>query len=169
MAIETGFRYESHRPGYAQSYLEPEILGRLGTSKCKILDIGCGNGALATALAKLGHEVYGSDWDQAGVDLANQGYPGRFLQWDLNRPAVEFPFSGFEVVISTEVIEEGKEGLIVPAGDAEALRERMRWCERNPGKVEEMGRAAHLRGKEYTWENYGKKYSIILTHKKPMD
>jgi len=68
-----------------------------------------------------------------------------------------------------DVIEEGKEGLIVPAGDAEALRERMRWCERNPEKVVEMGRAAHLRGKEYTWENYGKKYSIILTHKKPMD
>ena len=103
--MNTGFHYFSSKPGYAQSYLQPEIIRLIGAHKCKVLDIGCGNGAMATVLTKLGHEVYGCDWDQAGVNLANQGYPGRFVQWDLNRLAVEFPFAGFEAVICTEVIE----------------------------------------------------------------
>lgn len=105
MSQETGFNYLSEKPGYAQKYLQPEIMRLIGSKKQKILDIGCGNGAMATVLSKLGHEVYGCDWDQAGVALANQDYPGRFVQWDLNRPALEFPFGNFDAVISTEVIE----------------------------------------------------------------
>ena len=102
---ETGFHYSSLQPGYAQRYLETEILRLLRSEKRKVLDIGCGNGALAAVLSQQGHEVWGCDWDQAGVDLANRRQPGRFVQWDLNRPVEEFPFSGFEAVISTEVID----------------------------------------------------------------
>lgn len=102
---ETGFQYQSEKPGYAQQYLEPEIIRLLGSEKQKILDIGCGNGAMARVLRERGHEVWGCDWDQAGVNLANRIAPGRFVQWDLNRPVKEFPFRDFQAVISTEVIE----------------------------------------------------------------
>jgi glycosyltransferase involved in cell wall biosynthesis len=61
-----------------------------------------------------------------------------------------------------DVIEEGKEGFIVPAGDAEALRQKMDWCERNSEKVAEMGRAAHQKAMGFTWEKYGEKYSQLL-------
>ena len=105
MRTSTGFHYVSEKPGYAQAYLQPEILRRLGAKKSRVLDIGCGNGAMAAGLSQQGHEVWGCDWDQAGVDLANRRQTGRFVQWDLNRPVEEFPFSGFEAVISTEVIE----------------------------------------------------------------
>ena len=105
MRTSTGFHYVSEKPGYAQAYLQPEILRRLGAKKSRVLYIGCGNGAMAAGLSQQGHEVWGCDWDQAGVDLANRRQTGRFVQWDLNRPVEEFPFSGFEAVISTEVIE----------------------------------------------------------------
>ena len=57
-----------------------------------------------------------------------------------------------------DLIEEGKEGFIVPAGSEVALREKMEWCERNSEKVAEMGRAAHARASQFTWETYGQRY-----------
>jgi 2-polyprenyl-3-methyl-5-hydroxy-6-metoxy-1,4-benzoquinol methylase len=105
MSQSTGFNYSSEKPGYAQDYLRPEIIRLLGPEKQKVLDIGCGNGAMAKVLLAQGHEVWGCDWDQAGVELASRIRPGRFVQWDLNRPVQEFPFRDFQAVISTEVIE----------------------------------------------------------------
>ena len=105
MKNKSGFNYDSYRPGYAQKYLEPTIRELLSGGKRKILDVGCGNGVFALCLKEQGHEVWGCDWDKNGVELANIKQPGRFIQWDLNRTAESFPFSEFDVVVSTEVIE----------------------------------------------------------------
>ena len=61
-----------------------------------------------------------------------------------------------------DVIGEGKEGFVVPAGDAEALREKMEWFIKNPEKTKEMGKAAHRKAKEFTWERYGAEYAEIV-------
>jgi hypothetical protein len=61
-----------------------------------------------------------------------------------------------------DVIGEGKEGFVVPAGNAEALREKMEWFIKNPEKAAEMGKAAHRKAKEYTWEKYGAEYARII-------
>lgn len=101
----TGFNYTGFAPGYATKYVLPKLLPLISGDRKKILDIGCGNGAVARELEKNGHEVWGCDWDQAGVDLANRAQAGRFTQWDLNRDPRDFPFSKFDLVISSEVIE----------------------------------------------------------------
>lgn len=61
-----------------------------------------------------------------------------------------------------DLIEHGKEGLIVPAGDAEALRAAMESLLNNPERARAMGRAAHEKAKEYTWERYGERWGAML-------
>ena len=61
-----------------------------------------------------------------------------------------------------DVIGEGKEGIVVPAGNAEALREKMEWFIKNPERTAEMGKAAHRKAKEFTWERYGAEYAKIV-------
>ena len=61
-----------------------------------------------------------------------------------------------------DLIEDGKEGLIVPAGDANALREAMQSLLSNPERAQAMGRAAHEGAKEYTWEKYGERWEALV-------
>lgn len=61
-----------------------------------------------------------------------------------------------------DVIEEGKEGFIVPAGNTEALREKMRYFVQNPRQAGKMGQAAHLKAAHFTWERYGSLYAEIV-------
>ena len=60
---------------------------------------------MARSLEASGHEVWGCEWDPAGVAIANRAKPGRFLCWDLNDPPEKFPWSEFQSVISSEVVE----------------------------------------------------------------
>ena len=102
-----GFDYRSEAPGGAQGYIVPLLLRILKEKqiKGKILDIGCGNGSMARSLEAQGHEVWGCEWDPAGVGIANRAKPGRFIRWDLNDSQAQFPWREFQVVISSEVIE----------------------------------------------------------------
>jgi len=61
-----------------------------------------------------------------------------------------------------DLIEDGKEGLIVPAGDANALRVAMESLLNDPERARSMGRAAHEKAKEYTWERYGERWEEML-------
>jgi glycosyltransferase involved in cell wall biosynthesis len=68
-------------------------------------------------------------------------------------PVITTPNTG-----GPDVIEEGKEGFIVPAGSVGALREKMEWLIQNPSRAVEMGRQAHARASHFTWETYGQRY-----------
>ena len=61
-----------------------------------------------------------------------------------------------------DLIEHGKEGLIVPAGDANALREAMESLLNDRECARAMGRAAHEKAKEYTWKRYGERWEGML-------
>jgi starch synthase len=61
-----------------------------------------------------------------------------------------------------DLIEDGKEGLIVPAGDVEALRTAMESLLNDPERARAMGRAAHEKAKEYTWERYGERWEALV-------
>ncbi|MCS6910404.1 MAG: glycosyltransferase family 4 protein, partial [Anaerolineales bacterium] len=54
------------------------------------------------------------------------------------------------------VVRDGQEGYIVPAGDIEALCERMEQLRGSPSLREAMARAARLRAEEYSWDRYQK-------------
>jgi len=102
-----GFTYRNDAPGGAQAYITPTIAGVLAENNInsRILDIGCGNGSMSRSLESIGYEVWGCEWDSAGVEIANRGKPGRFMRWDLNEPRDGFPWNGFHAAISSEVIE----------------------------------------------------------------
>jgi glycosyltransferase involved in cell wall biosynthesis len=61
-----------------------------------------------------------------------------------------------------DLIENGKEGLIVPAGDAKALRAAMDSLRYDPERARVMGRAAHEKAKEFTWEKYGERWEALV-------
>ena len=73
----------------------------------RVLDVGCGNGAVAEELAKRGCKVVGIDMSETGIRLARQSCPsGRFevLPADENLLS-NLDEKPFDLVYSLEVIE----------------------------------------------------------------
>ena len=75
--------------------------------------------------------------------------------------------AGLAVITTTntggpDMIEDGKEGFIVPAGNVEALREKMSYFIQNPEQASKMGQSSHQKARQYTWERYGKAYAEII-------
>jgi 2-polyprenyl-3-methyl-5-hydroxy-6-metoxy-1,4-benzoquinol methylase len=89
-------------------YVMQPILRRLSARPGRtILDLGCGNGWLATHLLDRGFNVYGLDASPTGIDIARRQHPDRFFLQDLGQgelpPALrDIPF---DTILSTEVIE----------------------------------------------------------------
>jgi 2-polyprenyl-3-methyl-5-hydroxy-6-metoxy-1,4-benzoquinol methylase len=72
----------------------------------RVLDLGCGYGAVSHVIADLGHEVVGVDASENAVALARKKFPaGRFLKADIYDLPFEELENGFDIVLSTEVIE----------------------------------------------------------------
>lgn len=61
-----------------------------------------------------------------------------------------------------DLIHHGKEGLIIPAGDADALCAAMRTLGSDSARTTAMGRAAHEKAKQYTWAWYGEKWEQLI-------
>jgi 2-polyprenyl-6-hydroxyphenyl methylase/3-demethylubiquinone-9 3-methyltransferase len=104
---ESQYRHASAEPPCNAAYLTPPVVEccrRL--SARRILDLGCGNGALCSALSREGFDVVGCDPSQEGIALAARAYP--HIQFKVlgayNDPAV-LGTDSFDVVVSTEVIE----------------------------------------------------------------
>ncbi len=57
-----------------------------------------------------------------------------------------------------DLVEDGKEGFVIPIRDVEALKERLLYLYRRPEECGEMGRSAEarVRGK-FTWDDYGRR------------
>lgn len=58
---------------------------------------------------------------------------------------------------SGELVREGVEGFVVHIRDVEALKERILRLYEDPALRKEMGRAARIRVKEFSWERYGER------------
>jgi 2-polyprenyl-3-methyl-5-hydroxy-6-metoxy-1,4-benzoquinol methylase len=72
-----------------------------------VLDVGCGNGYLASRIADLGHYAYGIDTAQDGISLAQAAHPNvkfsvgsAYDDLHMNAPA-----SGWDAIIASEVVE----------------------------------------------------------------
>lgn len=101
------YHFDSSQPPHTADYLTPGVVAlcrRVGAQR--ILDVGCGNGALSGALSAAGFDVVGCDPSKEGIALARRAYPHitfhRLGVYD--RPAA-LGQADFDAVVSTEVIE----------------------------------------------------------------
>lgn len=92
-------------------FRNPWISGRIrrafpDRSRCRILDIGCGGGFLANALAGEGHEVIGIDSSVESLRVARRHDPTRsvrYIQGDAYQ--LPFPDGSFDVVCAMDFLE----------------------------------------------------------------
>ncbi len=112
MASDPG-RDEAHYPEWVFSgeaenhrYLVPAVLRALPPGPVRVLDLGCGNGALTGRIKAAGKDVAGVDFTPSGIERAREHNPGvPFHVHDLNEPLPESLRGRFDVVVSAEVIE----------------------------------------------------------------
>jgi glycosyltransferase involved in cell wall biosynthesis len=60
---------------------------------------------------------------------------------------------------SSELIEDGKEGFVIPIRDVKSLRDYILYFYDNPSEVKRMGKNSFNKINKYTWEKYG--YNLI--------
>jgi len=71
------YGWKSPHETHAAAYLTPQILAILaGLNVRRVADLGAGNGALVAALVKSGYQAVGIEYDEKGVGIARNAYPG---------------------------------------------------------------------------------------------
>ena len=105
--IVLDYGWDSGEPKCSQAYLSKPIVETLRNLKARrVLDQGCGNGAVSHYLQSQGYSVIGCDADQRGVEIARKGNSGAaFKQASVYESPNTLGETGFDAVISTEVIE----------------------------------------------------------------
>lgn len=99
------YGWDSKEEPCSQQYIEPaiiEILKALGASS--VLDLGCGNGALARQLSSEGFDTVGCDADEEGIEIANKTGGNFKVASVYDDPKAQIDRE-FDAIISTEVIE----------------------------------------------------------------
>lgn len=110
---ETSYRdygYTDPAQTWSHAYLwnvVSTLLPAAGRCPNGIIDLGCGNGAMALRLMDLGYDAYGIDASASGIAIANQQRPGQFHVVDFSLGQLPNALAGkrFDVALSTEVIE----------------------------------------------------------------
>jgi 2-polyprenyl-3-methyl-5-hydroxy-6-metoxy-1,4-benzoquinol methylase len=74
------YGYHDDEASCAHEYLLSFVLIRLGEisqgKSIKVLDLGCGNGYVASRIAGQGHSVTGVDVSSDGIEIARASFPG---------------------------------------------------------------------------------------------
>jgi 2-polyprenyl-3-methyl-5-hydroxy-6-metoxy-1,4-benzoquinol methylase len=103
------YGYEDAAPAHTHHYLLPPILSLCPSilHGLRVLDVGCGNGAMAGEFLSRGCAVVGIDLSEQGIAVARRSYPtGRFEILAADDQIIEkLGEPLFDVVLSTEVVE----------------------------------------------------------------
>jgi len=105
--ITSKYQFSDAEAPHTADYLTQPILGvcRRVAAK-KILDIGCGNGAMCGALSAAGFEVEGCDTSDDGIRIARQAHPQiPFHLLGVYDDTGALSKEAFDMVVSTEVVE----------------------------------------------------------------
>ena len=84
------------------------------------------------------------------------------IEEGLSMVIAEAMASGLPVVCTTntggeDLIENGKQGFIVPIRDVDALAEKILWCYKHHDESYQMGLLGQEKAKLFSWDNYGEK------------
>jgi len=111
--IVSDYGWDNGEPKCSQMYLSKPIVETLRNLKARrVLDLGCGNGAVSHYLQSQGFSVVGCDADRGGVEIAQRGSSGaEFRLASVYDSPDALGETGFDAVVSTEVIEH----LFLPA------------------------------------------------------
>ena len=101
------FHYESAEAAHTEKYLWRHIIALCSALRARrVVDIGCGNGALCRELARHGYEVVGCEPSADGVRLAQSSAPELvFHQLAVDDNPDAIGNESFDVAIATEVVE----------------------------------------------------------------
>jgi len=83
-------------------------------------------------------------------------------QVQLEGMAAGLPIIGTEASGASDLITDGKEGYLIPVGDAEALRDAMQRFINSPGDLARMSHAARLAAERFSWDAYGNRWMDLL-------
>ena len=83
------------------------LIASLVEQGTRVLDIGCGNGAISAWFHSQGCEVVGIDASRSGIEMARKAHPDiRFEEQPINPDLLEnIDEEPFDIVVSTEVVE----------------------------------------------------------------
>lgn len=107
--ISSEYPYGDTDLNRSHSYLLPRVLAILSSINVRhdlsIIDVGCGNGAVAANLANAGFTIQGIDGSSEGISRAKLAFPQlRFDRRSVYDNLAE-EFGQFDVVLCLEVIE----------------------------------------------------------------
>jgi glycosyltransferase involved in cell wall biosynthesis len=82
-------------------------------------------------------------------------------------PVLEAMAHGRPVIVtegagSHELIEDGKEGFVVPIRQAEVIKEKIEYFYDNPDEVKRMGKNARVKAEKYSWKKIEEKYQKLI-------
>lgn len=112
MTIEhSDYGYDNHEASCAHEYLLPTLFERVQNvsngQSLRVLDIGCGNGYVASRIAGYGHTVIGIDVSSTGIAIARSSFPGISYQVSsvYEEDLLEKIGGPVDCVVSLEVVE----------------------------------------------------------------
>jgi 2-polyprenyl-6-hydroxyphenyl methylase/3-demethylubiquinone-9 3-methyltransferase len=117
------FLWDDAAPAEAHGYLEKPVRSLLDTAAAgRVLDLGCGNGALTARLAAPGRQLTGLDHSTSGIRLARERHAGiAFDPFDILAPLPAQHHGRYDAVVSAEVVEH----LLLPRKLMERAREAL--------------------------------------------
>ena len=98
-----GWKSAETLPDHA--YTLPAIKNLLPEGKLTILDVGCGNGFIASHLGAMGHTLIAIDAAEDGIEIARAAYPDIRFEVHSAYDDLRDVVVGVDVVVSSEVIE----------------------------------------------------------------
>lgn len=61
-----------------------------------------------------------------------------------------------------DFVRDGENGWLVPAGDADALAGRLRWCAANRDRLPHMGEISRQRAASWTWDHFTQAHNQLM-------
>jgi 2-polyprenyl-3-methyl-5-hydroxy-6-metoxy-1,4-benzoquinol methylase len=108
--VEGEIRFGHDKPSTSHAYLLPgidRILARYAPvpGDLRILDLGCGKGAITAHIHARGHPIIGLDFAADAIDYAHAHFPEVPVHLASAYDDIRARYGEFDIVLSTEVIE----------------------------------------------------------------